>query len=186
MTTPAVNERIVRIPTIQTQRLTLRGFEERDFDAYADLVADAEVTRFLGDGSPISAADAWRQMAMILGHWQLRGFGLWAVEERSTGALIGRIGVHEPGGWPGFELAYTLGRQYWGKGYATEGGRASLDHARRVLGRSEIISIIRPDNIGSIRVATALGATRAESIEFFGAPSDIYRYPLSSSGESIE
>ena len=181
-----MSERIVRIPTVQTPRLTLRGFEERDFESYAALMVDAEVTRFLGDGSPVSAADAWRQMAMIVGHWQLRGFGLWAVEERSSGALIGRIGLHEPGGWPGFELAYTLGKQYWGKGYATEGGRASLDHARMVLGRHDIISIIRPDNAGSIRVATTLGATRAESIEFFGAPSDIYRYPASSPGERIE
>lgn len=166
-----------RIPVIETERLTLRAFRDDDLEEYAALISDPIVSRFLGDGRPVTRMEAWRQMAMILGHWMLRGFGLWAVEERATGALVGRIGVHEPAGWPGFELAYTLGRNWWGRGYAQEAGRASLTHAREVMGRDEIISIIRPDNAASIKVATSLGAQRAETVEFFGAPSVIYRYP---------
>jgi RimJ/RimL family protein N-acetyltransferase len=167
----------VRVPVIETVRLTLRAFRDNDLEEYAALIADPIVSRFLGDGRPISRMEAWRQIAMITGHWMLRGFGLWAVEERESRALVGRIGLHEPAGWPGFELAYTLGRTWWGRGYAQEAGRASLHHARDVMGRDEIISIIRPDNAGSIKVATALGAERAEMVEFFGAPSVIYRYP---------
>lgn len=138
--------------------------------------------RFLGDGRPLSEIDAWRQLATILGHWLLRGFGLWAVEERATGILVGRVGLLEPGGWPGFELAYTLSPAVWGRGYAREAAGAALQFARRDLGRTDIISIIRPDNVASVRVATALGATRSHTIEFFGAPSDVYRYAPSPTG----
>jgi RimJ/RimL family protein N-acetyltransferase len=168
---------VVRIPRLTTARLTLRGFEARDADAYAAMMADPDVTRYLGDGRPLARADAWRQLAMFAGHWMLRGFGVWAVEERATGAFIGRIGCFEPEGWPGFEVAYTLARPFWGKGYAREGAGAALAHARETLGRDRIISIIRPANAGSIRVAEALGAARDGEVEFFGAPALIYRYP---------
>lgn len=164
------------IPTITTNRLVLRAFVQRDLDAYAPIVADPEVTKYLGDGHTLSRDEAWRQMAVILGHWTLFGYGLWAVEERATGALMGRIGCQQPEGWPGFELAYTLGRAYWGRGYAREGAGAALDYARRVLGRTTIISVIRPANVGSIRVAQSLGATLDGEMEFFGGPASIYRY----------
>ena len=100
--------------------------------------------RYLGEGRPLSRSDAWRQMAMILGHWRLRGYGLWAVEERATGTLVGRIGFFEPEGWPDFELGWMLGRHAWGKGYATEGARRALAYAFTELGRDHLISLIRP------------------------------------------
>jgi RimJ/RimL family protein N-acetyltransferase len=165
------------IPELTTARLRLRGFRESDFDAYAAIMADPDVTRFLGGGSTFSRDDAWRQMAMIIGHWVLRGFGLWAVEEQATGRLLGRIGCHYPEGFPGFEIGYTLGRHAWGHGFAREGAAAALAYARDVLRRPEIISIIRPDNVRSQRVAESLGAVAAETVEFFGAPSIVYRYP---------
>jgi RimJ/RimL family protein N-acetyltransferase len=114
---------------------------------------------------------------MFVGHWTLRGFGVWAVEERASGAFVGRIGCFEPEGWPGFEIAYTLARPAWGQGYAREAARAALAHARETLGRADVISIVRPANAASIRVAEALGAVRDGTIEFFGAPASIYRYP---------
>ena len=141
------------------------------------MMADREVTRFLGDGEPLGRSDAWRQLAMFAGHWTLRGFGVWAVEELSTGAFAGRIGCFQPDGWPGFEIAYTLARGVWGHGYALEGATAALRYAREVLGRSEILSVIRPGNVRSIRVATALGATHQGDAEFFGAPARLYVYP---------
>jgi RimJ/RimL family protein N-acetyltransferase len=170
------------IPTLETPRLRMRGFTEADFPAYRTLVANPEVMRFLGDGRPLSEIDAWRQLATIIGHWALRGFGLWAVEERDTGAFVGRVGLLEPGGWPGFEVAYTIAPRVWGRGYAQEAAGAALQFARAELGRTEIISIIRPDNLASVRVATALGATRSHAIEFFGASSDIYKYAPSPTG----
>lgn len=165
------------IPELITPRLRLRAFLANDFDAYAEMMADPDVTRFLGDGHALSRREAWRQMAMFLGHWALRGYGIWAVEERATNTFIGRIGCHYPEGFPGFEIAYTLARQAWGHGYAREGAEASLTFARETLRQRDIVSVIRPDNIASIRVAESLGARRAETVEFYGAPSVLYRYP---------
>ena len=143
------------------------------------MLADPEVSRFLGDGQTLGRVDAWRQVAMIIGHWELRGFGLWAVEERATGHLIGRIGCHEPEGWPGFELGYALARDAWGRGYAREGAAAALAFARQDLGRDTIISLIRPANRASIAVAEHFGARRTGSVEFMGAPTEVYTYPFS-------
>jgi RimJ/RimL family protein N-acetyltransferase len=172
----------LEIPTLDAPRLRLRAFTEADFPAYQALVADPEVMRYLGDGRPLSEIDAWRQLASILGHWVLRGFGLWAVDERSSGRFVGRVGLLEPSGWPGFEVAYTIAPSCWGRGYAREAAGAALRHAQDVLGRTDIISIIRPDNTASVRVARALGASRSHSIEFFGASADIYRYGASPTG----
>lgn len=168
---------MIEIPRLETGRLLLREFRQDDFEAYAAMLADPDVARFLADGRPLSRAEAWRQMAMFAGHWVLRGFGVWAVEERATGRFIGRIGCFQPDGWPGFEIAYTLARSAWGRGYAREGAAASLAYARDVLRRDRIISIIRPANTRSIRVAESLGASRVGTVGFFGAPADIYEYP---------
>src|SRR5262245_3337210 len=141
--------------TLQTERLLLRAFGETDLDAYARLRADPEVVRHVG--APFSRAEAWLHIAMMLGHWQLRGCGMWAVEERSGGALISRIGFYEPEGWPGLELGWMLARSHWGHGLATEGARAALAFAFGVLQRPHVISLIRPENRASIRVAEKLG-----------------------------
>jgi RimJ/RimL family protein N-acetyltransferase len=168
---------VIHVPRLTTPRLVLRGFKESDLEAYAEMMADPQVTRYLGDGRPLPRSEAWRQLAFLVGHWALRGFGVWAVEEREGGTLVGRIGCLEPEGWPGFEVAYTLARPFWGRGYAREGAQAALAFARDTLGREEIISIIRPANVASIRVAESLGAEHDRDVEFFGAPSRVYRYP---------
>ena len=154
--------------TLETERLRLRMFRTADFEAYAAICADPDVMRYLGDGKPLSKADAWRQIAMILGHWSLRGYGLWAVEERATGALVGRIGLFEPECWPGFELGWMLRRASWGQGYAIEGARRALAHAFTEMGRDHLISLIRPANQPSIRVAEKLGETLEGRTDLFG------------------
>jgi RimJ/RimL family protein N-acetyltransferase len=143
--------------TLETERLLLRPFEERDLDDYARLCADPEVMRYLGDGRTLNRTEAWRQMAFFLGHWTLRGYGLWAAVLKATGACVGRIGLHNPLGWPGLEVGWALDRGFWGLGLATEGGRAALDFAFNRLGIDHVISVIRPDNERSIRVAERLG-----------------------------
>lgn len=130
-------------------------FREQDLDDYARLCADPEVVRYIGH--PFSRAEAWLQIATTLGHWRLRGYGMWAVEERSSGRLIGRIGLYEPEGWPGCELGWMLARPFWGRGLSTEGARAALGFAFSVLDRRHVISLIRPENMASIRVAEKLG-----------------------------
>jgi RimJ/RimL family protein N-acetyltransferase len=143
--------------TLETERLLLRPFREDDLDAYALLVADAEVMRYLGDGRTLNRVEAWRQMAFFLGHWTLRGYGLWAAVLKETNALAGRIGLFNPEGWPGLEVGWMLGRDFWGRGLATEGGRAALDYAFTALKADHVISVIQPANVRSIRVAERLG-----------------------------
>jgi RimJ/RimL family protein N-acetyltransferase len=152
---------------LETDRLILRMFEPDDLNAYAEMCADPEVMQYLG-GIPLTRDEAWRNMAMVLGHWRLRGFGLWAVEERATKTLVGRVGCWQPEGWPGLELAWTLRRAFWGQGFATEAARAALAFAFDVLERTHVISLIHPDNEPSIRVARRIGARQEGRSEVFG------------------
>jgi RimJ/RimL family protein N-acetyltransferase len=165
----------MQIPQLETQRLILRGWREQDFEAYAEMCGDSEVMRYIGAGKPLSRDESWRNMAMLLGHWGLRGYGMWAVELRQSGEMIGRIGCHQPNGWPGFEIGWTLRRSYWGKGLATEGAKAALDYAFGELQQSEVISLIRPENLASRRVAEKLGEKLTGTMELLGGDAVIYK-----------
>jgi RimJ/RimL family protein N-acetyltransferase len=142
---------------LETERLVLRMWrEDHDFEPYAEICVDPEVMRFLG-GKVLNRMEAWRNMATMIGHWHLRGFGHWAVEEKASRKFIGRIGFMNPEGWPGFELGWTLARHAQGKGYATEGARRALGYAFTEMDRDHVISLINPLNAASIRVAERLG-----------------------------
>ena len=159
---------------LETKRLRLRRFHEEDWDAYAAMCADPDVMRYLGTGVTLSRDDAWRQIASILGHWQLRGYGMWALESKATGELVGRAGFLNPAGWPGFELGWTLGKAHWGKGYASEAAREALRYGFEVLKRDRVISLIRPGNAPSVRVAEAIGETLAGEVDLLGAKAMVY------------
>ncbi len=147
------------IPRLETERLVLRQFSTDDFDAFASFMADEDVTRYL-TGRPMSRADAWRSLASSIGHWHLRGYGTWAVERKEDGAFMGRVGMINPEGWPGLEVGWTLGKPYWGKGYATEAAMAALNFAFLTQPVDKIISCIHPDNLPSQAVAQRIGETR--------------------------
>ena len=164
----------MQIPRLETQRLILRAFCEADLNAYAEMCADPEVMRYIGNGQPLSRSESWRNIAMMLGHWQLRGYGMWAVEEHSSGVMIGRIGCWQPEGWPGFEIGWTLRRAYWGRGFATEAARAAMNHAFGELKQSHVISLIRPENAASRRVAEKLGEKLEGTTEIFGGEAVVY------------
>jgi RimJ/RimL family protein N-acetyltransferase len=113
--------------------------------------------RHLGDRGPLSREDAWRQLAMFAGHWSLRGYGMWAVEELAGGAFVGRVGLHYPEGWPERELGWALARHHWGRGYAFEAATAALRIAFATLDWPRAVSLIAPSNVRSIRLAERLG-----------------------------
>lgn len=159
--------------TLETERLILRQFREEDLDAYVEMVGDPEVMQYLGSGA-MNRAEAWRNMAMILGHWRLRGFGMWAVEEKGGGAMIGRVGCWRPEGWPGLEVSWALRRESWGRGFATEAAKASLDAAFDLLAERHVISMIHGQNAASIRVARRLGMRLEGRTELFGIPVSVF------------
>lgn len=140
---------------LESERLILRMWRDEDFETYAEMCADQNIMRFLG--GPLDRMAAWRHMAVLVGHWHLRGYGHWAVEEKGSGKFIGRIGFLYPEGWPGFEIGWTLSAAAQGKGFATEGARRALDYAFNEMEREHVISLIHPDNTPSIRVAERLG-----------------------------
>lgn len=158
---------------LETERLILRMFTEEDFESYARICADEEVMRFLG-GKTFDRTEAWRHMAFLIGHWHLRGYGHWAVEEKASGRMIGRLGFLNPAGWPGFEIGWTLSRDCWGRGYATEGARRALRYAFTEMGKDHVISLIDPENKASIRVAERLGERLEGEAEIFGMKVHVY------------
>lgn len=162
------------IPVLETDRLVLRGFRETDVDALEAMAADPIIAPFVGyPGAELREA-CWRSIALWIGHWALRGFGMWAVEERASGAFIGRIGLWQPEGWPGTEVGWLLGPSWWGQGYATEAARASVDWGFAHLEVSELISLIQPENRGSQAVATRIGETYRGETPFRGGMTGLW------------
>lgn len=169
-----MSERDSRVAeTLETARLRLRQFCEDDLDAYARMTADPEVMRYVG-GAPLSREEAWRSLGYILGHWKIRGFGLWAAVEQKSGDLVGRIGLYRPEGWPGLEVGWLVDRARWGEGFATEGGAAAMREGFRALGAKRLISVIEPPNAASIRVAEKLGERFSHRMQLQGKGVCIY------------
>lgn len=161
---------------LTTERLRLRMWRDDDLPDYARFFADARQARFVGGACPDH--EAWRRLAVVVGHWTLRGFGLWAVEERDGGAFVGCVGVQRPHGWPETELGYWLAASMQHRGYAIEAGRAAREHAYATLPIDTLVSFIHPDNRASIRVAERLGARLEGHVELlaFGRHC-VYRHP---------
>jgi RimJ/RimL family protein N-acetyltransferase len=160
-------------PELETERLRLRQFRDGDFATYQAWCANPDLMRYLG-GRTFSTLEAWRHMAYVLGHWQLRGYGYYAVEEKATGRLVGRVGFTDSEGWPGFELGWTLAPEARGQGYAREAARFLLDYAFERLERPHVMSLIHPDNAPSIRVAEYLGQRVEGQTEVLTMPVLIY------------
>jgi len=163
------------IPVIETERLILRGWREADFEPFARIYADPDEALHIGGVH--TRDDAWRRMACYLGHWALRGYGHWALEEKTTGAFAGWSGLWSPEGFPGREVAWTLMPEKRGRGLAVEAGRRVRAFAYDTLGWNTVISLIHPDNAASIRVAEKLGARFERLTPFRGADCAIYRHP---------
>jgi len=162
------------IPVLETERLRLRGFTQSDADSFAALNADADFIRFLGQGAPIDSAESWRVMATILGHWQLLGYGLWLVEEKHSGRLVGRVGLLNLPGWPGIEIGWGIAPEFWGRSYAYEAAVAAMRWAFDELQLERLISLIHPDNLASQKLALRVGERFSHQQQVAGKLCDIY------------
>ena len=149
------------VTELETARLLLRPWRREDLGPYAHMCADPEVMRYMP--TTMSWEESALQLARFVRHWEERGFGLWAVEERVSGDFIGRIGLIHHEDWPEgehkTEVGWMLDRSYWGRGLATEGARASLGYGFEQLGLERIISITLPENAASRRVMEKAGLT---------------------------
>ena len=155
---------------IETSRLLLRPWRNEDLAPYARICADPEVMRYLSGA--MTPKQSEEQVSAFVCHWKERGFGLWAVEEKSSATFIGFIGLLYHEEWPEGEhntkVGWRLDRSFWGRGLATEGARASLQHGFEELGLERVISIIHPKNVASRRVAEKAGLTLRGETRFKG------------------
>ena len=151
----------------------MRPFAEGDLDGYTAILQSEPVRAALHLPDTIGPFDAWSQMAAWLGQWELRGTGQWALEEKATGSLVGRAGLHHPArdDWPGVEVGWALHPGCWGRGYATEAGRRAIDFAFGDLHLDRVCSVILPENARSIAVARRLGFRLGEERVLSHAPS---------------
>ncbi len=145
----------LHIPTLITERLALVPPDPSHLGAYLAAYGDALVMAHIAE--PMDAAKVWDMMARQIGHWAMRGFGGWSVQVRESGAIIGRLGLMRPGDNPDVEIGWVLGRESWGRGYASEGARAVLAYGFDEVGARRIAAHIAPGNAGSIGVAVKLG-----------------------------
>lgn len=143
------------IPSLRTSRLMLRAPDAADFDGYRSFYADPEASAFYG--GPLDAAQAWRRLAQDIGHWALRGHGMWSLVEQSTGAMIGGCGIVRPEGWPRHELSWWIVPGARRRGYAEEASRAVIRWAVEELGWSEVETHMKDENEAARRLAEKLG-----------------------------
>ena len=147
---------MTRSPVLETERLRLRLPTEADFEGFAALMSDPVATEYIG--GTVSVPHAWRALCMILGHWRLRGYGFFTVEDKVSGAWVGRVGPWYPHGWAAPEIGWSVTRAHWGKGYGPEAAAASMDFVFEQLGWDRVIHLIHPDNANSQAVARKLGS----------------------------
>ena len=147
----------MKIPILETDRLILREFrEETDFDSYAEFYS-SDLTKYYG--GPLDRSAAWRAAAAMMGHWIIRGYGAWAVEEKSTGDFCGLVGLWNPEGWPEREITWAIIESKQGRGIAVEAALRSRDYAYDTLGWDSVYSCISAENNASVSLAEKLGAT---------------------------
>ncbi|MBT1700254.1 GNAT family N-acetyltransferase [Fulvivirgaceae bacterium PWU4] len=160
---------------LETPRLYLRQPREDDWRQLHAYYGDAECMKYTA-GKAMTEWESWRKLASLIGHWQMRKYGSYALEERSTGNVIGVAGIEFPMGWPDPEIQWGLSRDFWRKGYASEAVKAIKNMADEFVPTLPLISIIHPGNVNSTHVARAAGASFEREFLFRDDTWHIYRH----------
>lgn len=167
------------VPVLETERLILRAHRLEDFEDFAAMWGDPNVTRFIG-GKPSTREESWARLLRYRGHWAMLGNGFWAIEERASGRFAGECGfadfrreISPPLDAP--EQGWVLAPWAHGKGYASEAVQAGIGWAETHFQRRDFVCIIAPDNAASMRVAEKAGYRLAGRITYKGEPSNLLR-----------
>ncbi len=161
-------------PVIETARLRLRMFRQEDLDNLAALFADPDVMRYVADGEPADREQAHKALDSIIEHWRRHGFGRWAVEDKATRNFVGFGGLRSLFGMP--EVVYHFAMAHWGKGFATELGRASLKYGFETHRFDRIVAIAKPENAASIHVMEKLGMHFEKRTSYYDI--EVVRYAI--------
>ena len=156
---------IAGVPVLETRRLMIRGFMLSDLDDYMVMVSDPEVVRYIADGEPLNSDMAWQSLAYMIGHWQLAGLGLWALEDKVSGRVIGRAGIYNAPGWFGPELGWMLCRDFQGIGLASEAAESIMKWYESNGTDKPLISVVHPDNKPALKLVKRLGGSFDEAVK---------------------
>ena len=162
------------VPRITSDTLILRGYEESDFPRFAQFAA-SDRAQFVG--GPMDAADSWRSFLAAMGHWALRGYGMWIIEDRASGQVAGRAGIIFNDGWHEPELGWHIYDGFEGQGVAYRACVMAREYSAQNFGLDRVMSYICSDNHRSLRLATRLGATFEKNVTMRGAPVELWRHP---------
>jgi len=169
-------------PTIETERLLLRGIELRDLDYFERALSDPQVTEHIG--GPNNRENAYRKMMTGCAFWTLTGIGMWAVEDKASGRAIGHMGFFDflrdlqPSILGEPEMGWIFASDGQGRGLAREACEAALDWFEQAFGKQEIPAIIALGNEPSMRLAERLGFVRQPDALFNGQPTSYWRRPV--------
>lgn len=166
--------RIRHMPILGTPRLILREFTCADADALGLVLSDRETMRFYPAAFDRAGVEQW--IARNMERYEKKGYGLWAMVLKSTGELIGDCGLTEQNvdGVEDVEIGYHVRSDLWGQGLATEAARACRDYGFAQLRVERLISLIRPENVPSRRVAEKNGMIVWKEVMWRGLPHLVY------------
>lgn len=162
------------IPELETRRLVLKAPQPED---YPDFKATFTSFRARYMGGPLNAYEAWMLYAAEIGHWEIRGFGMWMIHDKDTDETYGMAGGWQPAMWPEREIAWIIWPDKAGKGYALE----AADRVRRYFyhdaGWERAVSYIDPKNLDSIRLAERLGCVKDPKAQTIDGSDAVYVHP---------
>ncbi len=161
---------------LQTERLLLRQFRNEDWSDLHEYYSDRNATAYTF-GRELNEGDTWRIMCGMAGHWRIRGYGPYAVEQKASGKVLGAVGFWYPNDWPEPEIKWALAAHSWGNGFASEAARAVQKAGYTHLPQQSWISMIHPENTASINLALAIGAKFEYQTHYEDWIMHVYRHP---------
>lgn len=146
----------------ETKRLVVRRWRDSDLPALLAVYGDAEAMRWVGDGQAITHEECVQWLAVTRSNYERRGYGMFAIERRSSPGAIGFCGIVHPGGQQEPEVKYALLRAHWGQGFATEAVSGLITYGARTHHLAFIIATAAPQNFASHRVLLKAGMQRGK------------------------
>lgn len=164
------------IPILETDRLIMRAPRASDFAIYRDFYGDAAASKFYG--GPKSEAESWEKLAGDLGHWHLRGYGLWALETQQDNRTVGVCGLVWPYGWQRSELTWWIASDARRQGFAREASVAAIRFGYQQLKWDLVQTYMKDENEAAKALVLSLGGTQIAREKFpDGISRDVYRLP---------